>query len=186
MLLQPAFYILFSLLKRGVLMENDNFVCENCNNKVDDLAKYCPDCGSLFEKNILCSNHPENDAEGVCIICDKPYCEKCGMMVNRGYSNDIFLCEEHSNYEIIEGMARIYGTFDDVQAQFICDCLEKEGLHPFLYYRAASLLHPGGESHTLYDPSGSLSGHVINEDKIMVPCKEVIKAEAVLKDSLKE
>jgi hypothetical protein len=167
-------------------MESDNFICENCSNQVDESAKYCPDCGSLFEKYVKCCNHPEEDAEGVCLICDKPFCSKCGMMVDRGYSNDIFLCEEHSNYEIIEGMVRVYGTNDNVQVQFISDCLEKAGLHPFLFFRRTNFLHPGGENYTFYEPSEDVNGHIINEDKIMVPCKEVIKAEAVLKEILSE
>ena len=167
-------------------MGNDNFICENCNNPVDESGKYCPECGSLFEKNIMCCNHPDENAEGICIICNKSFCNKCGMMVDRGYSNNIFLCEEHSNCEIIEGMVRVYGTYDNVQVQYVNDCLEKEGLHPFVFFRKASFLHPGGENYTLYEPSGDFDGHIINEDKIMVPCKEVIQAEIILKEILSE
>ena len=108
------------------------------------------------------------------------------MQVNRGYSNDIFLCEEHSNYEIIESMVRVYGTFDDVQVQYVSDCLEKAGLHPFLFFRKVSPLHLGGMNFTLYESSGDFNGHCNNEDKIMVPCNEVIQAESILKEILSE
>ena len=163
-------------------MNEENYSCENCKNTVDKNAEHCDECGLIFNEKLLCINHMDKTAKGVCVICSKPFCKECGLWINRGYLHEIFLCDEHSHYEIIEGMIRVYGTFDDVQAQYICDCLEKEELHPFLFMRKASPIHLGGTNYTLYRPSGDFNGHIINENKIMIPCKELLIAERIIKE----
>lgn len=97
-------------------MEENNkesLVCAQCENDVKESDDFCPSCGELFLDDTLCENHDNVLAEGVCIICSVPFCLKCGLKVNNH-----FLCNDHSAYEIYQGMVRVYGTLDDLDAQY--------------------------------------------------------------------
>ena len=153
------------------------FICDRCKNEVQETDEFCPNCGGLFKDNVFCDNHHQQEAEGVCIICCLPYCEACGSWVN-----NLFLCANHEGYEIYQGMARVYGISDDAIAQYVRECLEQAGLHPFLYCRKASSISVGAANYTLFRASGEYDGHIINEIKVMVPCQEVVQAEQELKD----
>ena len=152
-----------------------NLTCEQCGHPVEADDDFCPECGSLFIDDVFCENHNSVPAEGACIICSKPYCSKCGLKTN-GH----FLCNHHSNYEIYEGMVRVYGILDDLAAQYATSCLEQAGLHPVIFCRDQP---KGGPRfvYSLYEAAGDFDGHVINEIKVMVPCREVTEAEEVLK-----
>ena len=150
-------------------------VCTKCRSKAAVDAKFCPDCGTAFATGLRCFSHKKNDAVGVCVICRRPYCSRCVSLVNKRY-----LCHDHEDYEIYEGMARVYGVSDEAAASYVTDCLEKKGLHPFLYSRKASPISLGGSDYTLFRASGEFDGHIINEIKVMVPCNEVLEAQKVL------
>ncbi|MFA6596943.1 MAG: hypothetical protein WCS69_04405 [Ignavibacteriaceae bacterium] len=155
--------------------ENNLLTCEACNNSVKKDDDFCPYCGSLFIDEIFCDNHNAILADGVCIICSIPYCKKCGAKINNH-----FLCNQHSNYEIYEGMARVYGTLDITAIQYAKTCLEQDGLHPVLFSRNSTY---GGSrlSYSLFEAAGDYLGNIIDEIKVMVPCQEVLKAEEILK-----
>jgi len=155
---------------------NDNLLtCEDCNNRVNEDDDFCPECGALFIDEIFCDNHGDILADGVCIICSLPFCEKCGVK-----TNNHFLCNHHSNYEIYQGMARVFGTLDDTVAQHVKTCLEQDGLHPLLFCRHQP---KGGPrfAYTLFEAQGDYLGNIVNEIKVMMPCQEVVTAEEVLK-----
>ncbi|OQX94745.1 hypothetical protein B6I21_09025 [candidate division KSB1 bacterium 4572_119] len=155
--------------------KKEQITCSQCDRGVDEDNDFCPFCGSIFVDNVSCVNHNELNASGVCVICCEPYCEKCGTNVN-----DIFLCEKHSEYEIYQGMARVFGISDEAQAQYVKSCFEQEGLHPFIYSRKAGAWHMGSGDYTLFRASGEYDGHIVNEIKVMVPLQEVLKAESIL------
>jgi hypothetical protein len=157
--------------KQGVL------TCSDCKNEIAQDDDFCPTCGRPLVDGLNCSNHPDVEASGVCIVCCLPFCRKCG-----GRVNGLFLCGDHEDYEILEGRARVYGVSDEVMAQYAQDCLKRGGLHPFLFSRKASSLSVGGPDHTTFRASGEYDGHIINEVKVLVPCQEVLKAEKLLKD----
>jgi hypothetical protein len=150
--------------------------CSKCRTKALGDADFCPNCGTVFAEGLRCANHKRTDAAGVCIICRLPYCARCTSRVNK-----LFLCDKHAGYEIYEGMARVYGVSDEAAASYVSDCLDKKGLHPFLYSRKASPLSLGGSDYTLFRASGEYDGHIINEIKLMVPCDEVLAAEKALR-----
>ena len=152
-------------------------ICSYCKNEITDDSDYCPRCGSLFSENIKCEIHNDVDADGVCLICSEPYCSDCG-----GYVNKVFLCNEHSLYEIYEGFARIFGSSDTLQCEYFKSCLEQNSLHPFIFSRKASPMHLGGTDYSLFRASGDFDGHIINEIKVMVPCSEVLDAEKIITD----
>jgi hypothetical protein len=154
--------------------------CDFCGTEISADAEFCNKCGTIFIDQVSCFNHPDNDAKGVCAICHQAYCKRCGIRVN-----NIFLCNEHSNYEIYEGMARVYGSSDEQQVNFYKSILEDNELHPFIYVRKASPLSVGGVAYTLFRSSGEFDGHIINEIKLMMPCSEVLKAEKII-DEIEE
>lgn len=156
-------------------MKTEKYICTNCDIEATDDSDYCPRCGTLFLENVKCEIHPDVDAEGVCVICAKPFCNKCGHNVNK-----VFLCNEHNGYEIYEGMARVFGTSDAVQVEYIKSCLDQESFHPFVYSRKSSPLHLGGSDYSLFRASGDFDGHIINEIKLLVPCGEVLEAEKLI------
>jgi hypothetical protein len=153
-------------------------ICSNCNCEIKIDDDFCPSCGILFVENIKCCEHGEKNAEGVCVICCDPYCGECGLFVN----DRIFLCNEHSDYEIVEGMVRVFGSSDSVQVEFAKANLQDEGLHPFIYSRKTSPMHLGGVDYSLFRASGEYNGQIINEIKLMVPFQELIRAEEILQE----
>ncbi len=52
------------------------YQCENCKSDIIESDSSCSNCGSIFEEK-QCSNHSDNEAEGVCVICSKPFCNRC-------------------------------------------------------------------------------------------------------------
>jgi hypothetical protein len=147
--------------------------CSECHEAVVETDTFCPHCGSLFSDTISCKEHPGVRAEGVCVICVKPCCKLCGEI-----THGIFLCNEHFQYEVVEGMARVHGTTDNVQSQYIAECLEEAGFHPFLYSR---MFHPdSGEPAVAMLPNISRSSRT--ELKLLVPFREVIEAETFIKN----
>ena len=83
----------------------DKLLCDFCGTEISGDAEFCGKCGTIFTDNASCFNHSDDDAKGVCAICHQAYCKRCGLRVN-----GIFLCNEHSDYEIYEGMARVLGV----------------------------------------------------------------------------
>jgi hypothetical protein len=150
--------------------------CGRCRASVVADADFCPDCGKLFADGVMCSRHKKSEAAGVCIICLLPFCTQCAGTVQKHC-----LCHDHEDYEIVEGMARVYGVSDEAAAQYVSTCLEQRGLHPFVYARKASPISVGGPDYTLFRASGEYDGHIINEIKIMVPCQEVLPAEKAIR-----
>ena len=158
-------------------MGDNEYICDNCELGIEESSEFCPKCGALFIEDTYCENHPKVEAGGVCVICSLPFCEKCGHRVN-----NIFLCNEHDGYEIYEGMARVFGSSDEVQISYLKECMVENNLHPFIYSRKSSPLHLGGTDYSLFRASGDFNGHLINEIKLMIPCSEVLEAEKIIKE----
>ena len=156
-------------------VDDEILSCSKCNNDVRDDDEFCSQCGSIFIENVGCNRHSKVEAEGVCIICCLPFCEKCG-----AFANNVFLCDKHSGYEIYEGMARIYSTLNDTPAQYAKTCLGQAGFHPVLFCRVQPKEGPRFV-YTLFRSAGDSGSHIVNEIKVMVPCQEVMKAEKVLR-----
>ena len=156
-------------------IEEEIYICNHCKNDVKIGDEYCTHCGSILVENVQCKQHLKVEAEGICIICGLSCCKKCGAFIN-----NLFLCNTHSEYEIYEGMARIYGSLNDTPAQHANTCLEQAGFHPFVFCRVQP---QGGPQfvYTLFRSAGDSGGHIINEIKVMVPCEEVINAEKFLR-----
>lgn len=156
-------------------LKDNTMVCANCNRVVKEDDDFCPECGAIIADDISCENHKNIPAKGICIICSLPYCKKCGVITN-GH----FLCNIHSNYEIYEGMVRVFGSLNDVDVQYAKSCLEQVGLHPVVFCRDQP---KGGPRfvYSLFEAHGDYLGHIVNEIKLMVSTQEVLKSEEILK-----
>jgi len=155
----------------------EKLICPHCKNEINNGDDFCPECGTLFSENIKCTTHNDKNAAGACVICCQPYCSNCGIYINR-----IFLCDNHGEYEIYEGMARVFGSSDSLQIDYTKTCLEQEGLHPLVFSKKASPWHLGGTEYSLFRASGEFDGHLINEIKLMIPLQEVLRAEDILSE----
>lgn len=153
----------------------EKLLCDFCGTEISNDSEFCTKCGTIFIDDVSCFNHSDVEAKGVCAICHQAYCKRCGLRVN-----SIFLCNEHSHYEIYEGMARVFGSSDAQKVNLYKSDLEQNNLHPFIYERKASPISLGGDDYTLFRASGDSAGHIINEIKLMVPCSEVLQAEKII------
>ncbi len=153
----------------------EKIVCSECDFEIEETSIFCPNCGAMFQDNILCINHENEYARGFCVICQHPFCKKCGDSID-----NIFLCYKHENFEIIEGMAKVYGSQDFALIHFLVDCLEKDNFTPFIYSRKATTYSLGGVDYTLFRASGEHLDKIINEMKIMVPFDQVLDAEKTI------
>jgi len=104
------------------------YVCSNCDNKVEQDFDFCPRCGSILKDGIFCDKHPLVEADGVRVVCGVPCCDECGCVLN-----ELFLCDRHSDCEIFRGMVKICGANDEHEAEIAKLRLEKAGLHPGLF-----------------------------------------------------
>lgn len=153
----------------------EKLFCDFCGTEISDDSEFCIKCGTIFIDDVSCFNHTDDEAKGVCAICHQAYCKRCGLRVN-----SIFLCNEHSDYEIYEGMARIFGSSDEQQVNYYKSVLEDNSLHPFIYERKASPITPGDGGYPFFGAMGDANGKLIYEIKLMVPCSEVLLAEKII------
>jgi hypothetical protein len=158
-------------------MGKENNICDFCELDIQSDSEFCPRCGTILIEDVFCNTHPDIEAYGVCVICAVACCEICGHS-----KNNVFLCNDHEDYEIYEGMARVFGASDEAQLQHIKGFLEQSELHPFIYSRKSSPMHLGGTDYSLFRASGDFDGHIINEIKLMVPCSEVLEAEKLISE----
>jgi hypothetical protein len=154
----------------------DSLKCRTCHQPVQETDEFCPQCGTLRVGGVMCQNHDAVNAAGVCTLCCLPFCADCG-----GKVKGRFLCTQHRQYEIYEGMARVFGASDAALVEFAKSCLQEAGLHPMVYSMKASPLAIGGPEYSLFRASGEYDGHIVNEFKLMVPCQEVVPAEETLR-----
>ncbi len=154
---------------------SENILCDYCGAQIAKETEFCLKCGTLLIDDVSCFNHPDEEARGICVICHQAYCKMCGLRVN-----GVFLCDQHSDYEIYEGMARVFGSSDEQQVNYYKSILEENSLHPFIYERKTSPLSIGGVDYSLFRASGDSRGQLINEIKLMVPCSEFLKAEKII------
>jgi hypothetical protein len=140
--------------------------CSGCGGEVENEAAFCPNCGGLFNDTLSCCNHPSEEADGVCVICRRPYCSDCATWVGQHY-----LCDPHAEYEIYEGMARIFSSPDATAAEMTSRSLEEGGFHPFLVIRSRT------SGPRLTRP---ISARQSGPEIVLVPFGEVIDAEKFL------
>jgi hypothetical protein len=153
---------------------DDEFVCSDCGKEVKEDYDFCPRCGSILSEGIFCDKHRHVAAVGVCVVCGVLCCDECGSVVN-----DAFRCAHHVDYEIFEGMVKVYGTHEEADAEFTKSRLEEAGLHPALFHLRRSM----DRGHVEYEIYKEGENFNASEIRVMVPCEEVAEAETFLKST---
>lgn len=153
-------------------------LCEKCETAVNSDDDFCYRCGLLFIDNVACKNHEKKEATGVCIICTEPFCNDC-----LDSEDPACLCREHSHFEIIENMVRVFGSSDEVAVKYAENILIQADLHPFVFSRKATPLHLGGADYSLFRAAGDGPNSRVNEYKLMLPGNEALEAIRVLKET---
>jgi hypothetical protein len=100
--------------------------CERCGEEFEE-ADSCPACGKAREA-FECRQHPENVADGRCVLCGKSLCRQCVASDNRA-----MLCEDHRHTTVIQGWAQVYSTASEFEARLLRDNLLAEGIHSQIY-----------------------------------------------------
>lgn len=150
-------------------------ICPICDREVCHYDEHCRFCGSLFVDNIYCTNHTDTEAEGICLICSKPFCSECGTEVIGK-----FFCKEHSNYELLENLVTIYGSKDYNKILAIKALLEELNLHPTIINKTEKDTLGDISYYNNFNRSDNLVEKLSEEIKILVPCQEVQEAEELL------
>jgi len=151
---------------------SEEFVCSDCGKEVDKGDDFCPHCGAILTEGIFCDKHRHVEASGVCVVCGVPCCDDCGSI-----ADGMFLCNQHADYEIFEGMVKVYGTHTEADAELAKSRLEDAGMHPALLH----LRRSKDRGHIEYEPCGDGENFDTSEIKVMVPCEEVDSAENILR-----
>jgi hypothetical protein len=83
--------------------------CGSCSNEVTPDSDFCPHCGVLFEQapDTMCEIHPDREADGVCIICEKVLCDECCIV-----KHSRRFCAEHADVEV-EGDGAVLCRFSE-------------------------------------------------------------------------
>lgn len=98
--------------------------CDHCGGAIDLDSDYCPQCGTLYaEDQYSCTNHPTGIAVGVCVVCQKLFCDEC-LKEKHGR----FYCRDHEAIEASEGWTVIYTTYDIYDAEIIRGRLQSAGI----------------------------------------------------------
>jgi hypothetical protein len=155
---------------------NSQWICDRCENPVEENSTHCAECGALFDHTAFCFWHHSSEALGFCVLCSQPYCQRCG-----GWVAERFLCVRHAGYEIIENMANVYEDLDYLRAGSVSGFLEQAGLHPFLFGRSSSHF-PSAVDIISKSPLYIPGQHNTEKLKIFVSFNEVTKTEEVLKE----
>jgi hypothetical protein len=153
------------------MSSSGDLVCSRCEQPVQEGTAFCLHCGTPFSDALRCMEHPHEPAAGVCLACRRPCCRACGK-----HAGDAFLCTRHASYESYEGMARVFGSTDVLQAEHTSGVLEQAGLHPFVFSRAR---YPRPDVSSFFS-FPQVYERTIPEQKVLVPFAEIQEAERVL------
>lgn len=148
--------------------------CSRCGEEVTPDSDFCPHCGILFseEGRELCDTHAGQRATGICIICRKLVCGKCGKKV-RGRVH----CLDHREVEVQQDWARIFQSTDINESELVKAFLESAGYKVLVQnFTPIGFVWDGGGD------SAISRSNLSKPAKIFVPIPEYLKAEEALKE----
>jgi hypothetical protein len=147
--------------------------CDECANAVKESDDYCQNCGAMFTEEFHCDHHHSRDADGVCVICKRPFCDECGAR-----AMNVFFCRHHCRYEFHEGMAQVFKHTESVLVQHAFQRLQQAGFHPLLFSRRLQ----SGVDATPWIPFRMHTPSTIGDLRVLVPFSEVLDAEKSLRN----
>jgi hypothetical protein len=92
---------------------------------VTEDSDFCPHCGFLFKDtpSVHCETHFDQEASGVCIICQKIVCPCC-----REIKNKHLFCLKHSNVVVQEDWAVVFESRSVAEAELTKNFLDSAGI----------------------------------------------------------
>ena len=148
--------------------------CDNCGGEMDLDSDFCTQCGTLYaEDQYSCNNHPTGIATGVCIVCQKLFCEKCLTKKKKR-----FFCVEHANVEVSEGWTVVFSSHDFYEAEIVRGSLQSAGITT----NAANTTNIGVLADGFMD--NALGRTIFKYPiKIFVPADQFLEAQRILNEN---
>ena len=114
--------------------------CPNCSDEITEDSDFCPHCGNLFKEAppVHCETDLDQEATGVCIICQKLVCSRCQEVQNRR-----LFCPEHCNVQVEEDWALIVESRAAADVEMQKGYLESKGIQTTMQDFGLRLRHPG-------------------------------------------
>jgi len=99
--------------------------CSECGEDVTQDSDFCPHCGVLFtDEHLHCDVHEQEEATGVCVVCRRLVCARCGKKTHGRMT-----CEDHRKVEIVEDWARVAQSTEILDAELIRSLLVSNDFH---------------------------------------------------------
>ena len=148
--------------------------CTQCSGEVTADSDFCPHCGVLFEKvsSARCDTHPQTRAEGVCIICRKLVCDRCGKQRAKRW-----FCTDHSDVKVEQDWALIFESPEINESELVKSFLESVGLHV--------VVRNFGPNNVVWEGGGDslFSRQALNRlAKVFVPIPEYVDARKAFRE----
>jgi hypothetical protein len=145
--------------------------CTNCEGDVSEDSEYCPHCGYLLtDETVWCEHHPNKEAGGVCIICQRVVCAQCSEESERRV-----FCVEHLDVRVNGDWAEAFRSTDVHDAELAKSLLQDAKLHVEVQnFSSIGYAWDGGGDNPLS------RSNLNNPAKIFVPLHQYLKAKEVL------
>ncbi len=149
----------------------DMITCSNCQGEVTSDSEFCPHCGYLLtDEKLFCELHPEKEAGGVCIICQRLVCEICCEE-----SEHRVFCLDHLEVIVDGDWAEVFRSTDVHEAELAKSLLQDAKHHVEVQnFGSVGYAWDGGG-----DNPQSRS-NLNSPSKIFVPINEYITAKQML------
>lgn len=147
--------------------------CSNCEGEVTEDSDFCPHCGYLLtDAPLRCELHPDKEANGVCIVCQRLVCEMCSEESERRV-----FCLDHLNVIVDGDWAEVFRSTDVHEAELAKSLLldAKHHLETQNFSSIGYAWDGGGDA-----PQSR--SNLNNPAKIFVPLNEYLKAREVLEE----
>jgi hypothetical protein len=104
--------------------------CANCDNEVTEDSDFCPHCGYLFKDAppVKCETDIDQEASGVCIICQKLVCPRC-----REVKNNRLFCVDHRTVVVEQDWAMVVDSRSIAEAEMRKNFLDENGFQTVGY-----------------------------------------------------
>jgi len=143
-------------------------VCKNCSAQFQTGNNFCESCGSLANTGddtdvpIGCETHPDQHAVGCCVICNKPVCSVCKVMVTGK-----ILCHDPEHRVLLQDWCMI----QEPASEFVADALARN-------------LADGGIEAKSFSLHDHIATHWLKENRVLLFVKksEEEKAQALLQE----
>ncbi|MGA9115686.1 MAG: hypothetical protein WB626_02815 [Bacteroidota bacterium] len=148
-------------------------LCVRCSGSLPPGADYCPRCGVLLAPaHPACDLHPDREAAGVCVLCERLLCGECAW---RAGARSV--CAAHAGVFFRGEWVEVFRSSEVAEADMARAVLESEGcpVHTVDFGPVGYVWEGGGEH--------PLSRSALNKPaRVLVPIPEFLRAEKTLNE----